>query len=605
MIPDLDRPMPTTKAAARKRLEALRAAQGQVENKLRGAESDLMDIVVDRSVEDVDQLFASAWRERKALAFSFLAMKRHPWPFAYAATHRFVFVSSQHTGGIENPNGPNAFFLSKAALGRAQDGFLALAEMPGRLFAVRWAGGKDPGALFTVDEGPGSFSAQMKGKDPTVTTLGVEVVTLATSMFTSWQEVGEDPRPAAKLPMAVLSLLTIQKLINAGAPVPLPDSHLPLFDAQTSSITETLQRAAREARVFQIPAETVRTVHRSIEKWVYAQRGMSGDEDDQIMGTDGPLIGLPQLVPAGVKEHDVEDGVSHVAFVANLASQVPFPEQLPFNVCWLGWDQPLLLGPIGCAWRGLRQRQQEQYWSLGMFVFNAPGAEGDPSRSFVVEAGIHPHGSDGRGASAEDLWCCTHRGLGRWGAAGALFPWLTSALVAIIEDCRTFVVESGKRSDKDYHRHLQAAQRKVGIPMHAPRPWYSVSLTDTKVIHAFLQRTERPWPVGEGERLKLVRLWSHRWDVGAHDRMYVRRGKLPILPKEREALRNRGYDVWTTDQPDDALILHEMHKRAHPLRHEGEWLAVRLIRIDQYQKGPEDAPYRPAVRHLKAKPVEV
>lgn len=91
--------------------------------------------------------------------------------------------------------------------------------------------------------------------------------------------------------------------------------------------------------------------------------------------------------------------------------------------------------------------------------------------------------------------------------------------------------------------------------------------------------------------------WNHRWDVRSHERVHVRRGEGVLSEKDRQLLTRRGYTVY--EKGDCSLQDTErLLQRSLPLRQEGEWLALRTLKIAAHVKGPEDKPYIPAIRVL-------
>lgn len=93
------------------------------------------------------------------------------------------------------------------------------------------------------------------------------------------------------------------------------------------------------------------------------------------------------------------------------------------------------------------------------------------------------------------------------------------------------------------------------------------------------------------------REYSHRWRVRGHSRLYTERGQLPISEWKLEDLTKRGYVVYS----DGISGITKDHRKALRVRGkklptEGEWLALRLIWIDDQIRGPEDKPLIESVR---------
>jgi hypothetical protein len=145
------------------------------------------------------------------------------------------------------------------------------------------------------------------------------------------------------------------------------------------------------------------------------------------------------------------------------------------------------------------------------------------------------------------------------------------------------------------------------------RDWYSVTLS-AKVV------AERVYPDDDARSPRMRGKLASRHDVRAHDVVYVKRGKLPLSKADAARLRcygstkvnkllvsklseafdasNRRYKVWTDEQPDEETRYYLRARGHSDRRADAEWLAVRVVRKLAHMKGPEGAPYRPAVRVL-------
>jgi hypothetical protein len=98
-------------------------------------------------------------------------------------------------------------------------------------------------------------------------------------------------------------------------------------------------------------------------------------------------------------------------------------------------------------------------------------------------------------------------------------------------------------------------------------------------------------------RSKRKHVLTHRHDRDGHERVYVKRGPLPLSEEECKVLRLRNYVIYTEGQPSDENK-DRLVRRRLPLREEGEWLAIRAGWVRSSVVGDESLPYRPAVRRL-------
>ncbi len=64
---------------------------------------------------------------------------------------------------------------------------------------------------------------------------------------------------------------------------------------------------------------------------------------------------------------------------------------------------------------------------------------------------------------------------------------------------------------------------------------------------------------------------------------------------EEKKLRERGYTIFL-DTPPDLETWQRMAIRSVRPKRPDEWLAIKVSWVNNYQKGPEDAPYVPSIR---------
>lgn len=96
---------------------------------------------------------------------------------------------------------------------------------------------------------------------------------------------------------------------------------------------------------------------------------------------------------------------------------------------------------------------------------------------------------------------------------------------------------------------------------------------------------------------KARKLLAFRYHVRSHDRLYVRRGELPISPEDKVKLQGRGYVV--SEEPSETFELEYAFRRKHiPTQKQHEWIACRIVDIEEHVRGPEDGPLIPPLKTL-------
>jgi hypothetical protein len=95
---------------------------------------------------------------------------------------------------------------------------------------------------------------------------------------------------------------------------------------------------------------------------------------------------------------------------------------------------------------------------------------------------------------------------------------------------------------------------------------------------------------------------GHRFDVRGHERVRIMRGTLPLSVKKEKKLLKRGYRLYTNRDQIKRDDFARMLNRKVPLLRTGDWVAVLVSWVDAYIKGPDDAPYVPAVRQAEKLP---
>lgn len=169
---------------------------------------------------------------------------------------------------------------------------------------------------------------------------------------------------------------------------------------------------------------------------------------------------------------------------------------------------------------------------------------------------------------------------GNWQRSYSLVPWMTQGMNRLLSSYRKFIEEQNYTTTQKYDRGKQAKKLKS---FFMPRPYYVVKLTN-KIIE---EEDRKP---GNAPHYR----FNYRFDVRGHERVKVRRGRLPLDAKLDAKLRKRGYQIFLNQITDE--FIRKLFERHISPKSPDEWVAVLSTWVDAYQKGPENAPYIPAIR---------
>lgn len=125
--------------------------------------------------------------------------------------------------------------------------------------------------------------------------------------------------------------------------------------------------------------------------------------------------------------------------------------------------------------------------------------------------------------------------------------------------------------------------RRVGGPLSIPRDFYTID----GVSSAQAKKAGRTL-------LAMLRRLAYRHDRRAHAAARVRRGPLPLSADLAAKLEKYGYTICIDEVPMDIEGL--LADRGMCTKADDEWLAVKKWRVRNTVVGPEDLPYRPALR---------
>jgi hypothetical protein len=319
----------------------------------------------------------------------------------------------------------------------------------------------------------------------------------------------------------------------------------------------------RQARIFDLSV------------WSYAQAHHMADRY-----TCEVLAGVPwSEYDVGKPPSKEENGKVSEMYLRTANTEWWF-DHLPFETCYLGFGQGAVLSPLSHSIRGDRYNQAEgEGVVLGILI-------SDADRS-VTEICVFVDPESGGAVVAHYPLCVN----GVWENSMTLSRWMLPMLVDLINENRTLIIES-KPSFSD-RRDWKKSGKKMKVRQFFPRPYYTVKLRQ-QVIDDSLRKTTRSFVATE-------RILTYRHDVRGHECAKVQRGVLPLSAKDEKALLKKGYRVYTQRDRITTEDYARLMERSHELLRQGEWIAVKSWWKAPFVRGPEDAPYIPAVRTLGKK----
>jgi hypothetical protein len=286
----------------------------------------------------------------------------------------------------------------------------------------------------------------------------------------------------------------------------------------------------------------------------------------------------PKIPPAQRRK----EGAQLKAAILGACGKAPYPDKFPFPAIFLGYGSGMTL-------------------TEAQFLMRAPGELRDRVKSAILlghiltEDGYASAVIEGYAVSDEGplmgiLWFDTLRdssGGGWVRSEFALEPWILPAFVNIINDHRTFILETPLTPQMrgQFKRKRKEMGLKNNRAAHTPPPYYTLRMK-TKLI----REKVRKGLTSHGT------LAAYRTDVRAHERCRIARGPFPLDPELGAKFRKRGYKVFTTNIPD-ADTIRRLHERGQPYKRADEWLAILTTWIETHMtNNDESLPYIPAVR---------
>lgn len=340
-----------------------------------------------------------------------------------------------------------------------------------------------------------------------------------------------------------------------------------IYLISTRETAEARRRASfiwallRDARVFHLESSTFIDIHNETDIWVTESAGYEW------------------VNPKHHRDIPPEEVDAVAAFVQNEGRKVPFPDKLPFPRMFFGYGPGLAVSASVLRLKApshLRDKIMEGFlvghlvtddgWVFGFY------------RALTLE---------GQGIFIDDL-----RTSSGWvHSSYNLDPWILTQLINIINEHRTFLLETPMQTG--LRRRYKDGRKQMGLKQdhwaYVPPPYYKLSLKSQLIRERVRKNLGHP-------RVPP----AYRTDVRAHERCRVMRGKLPLDPILREKLGQRGYKIFTIN-PLDEETLRRLQQRGHAFKRSDEWLAILTTWIDNhYTNNDPKLPYVPACRHLPA-----
>lgn len=371
----------------------------------------------------------------------------------------------------------------------------------------------------------------------------------------SW--IVSDPRLGARQSQKPQDL-TVESYMRAMASI-YNASKIELGERKRDAII--LWQRFRDARVFHFDSEVYGALHHEADRYT----------TEDLAGLDWQMPGTRQRVPQ-------EEGDHLRKVIYNESKRVPYPEKFPFPSVFIGYGKGIAVKPL-------------------MLSVYAPAS----LRDRIVEATIMGHimTEDGycatvfEGVAQSDegplvniVWFDALRDGGWVRSEFHLEPWILPWLINIINDHRTFILETPMSSG--LRRQFKQDRKSMGLPNNrrcTPPPYYTLRMK-TKLIREKVRKQLGGLPSPR----------SYKTDRRAHERCRVARGYFPLDPELGAKLRKRGYKIFTTQIPD-ADTIRRLHERGMPYKRADEWLAILTTWIEQgYTSNDPNLPYIPAVR---------
>jgi hypothetical protein len=324
--------------------------------------------------------------------------------------------------------------------------------------------------------------------------------------------------------------------------------------------------AMQNARVFHIGPETYIAVHQEADRFTTEMCGLSYEPH-----TEGPKPSVPE-----------KESRLYLKTFMQEAKRQSYPENLPFPAIFLGYGPGARLPDHTMESKSpseLRTRIEELY-ILGHLVT-------DEGYILNCYRGVTRDEND---TESYAIWFdearCPEAGWTRSPGLD-LEPWTVPHLIRILNDYRTFVLET--EMSGEIRRDIKQHKKQLGLDdyKYMPSPYYRLRL-QSKVVQEKVRKQ-----LGQPPRPK-----TYKTDVRGHERCRIRRGPLPIEPKLAGKLQQYGYKLFTTNTLDEETF-QRLSERGLGYKRSDEWLAVKASWIRDHMSSLDPKlPYIPAVRTI-------
>lgn len=371
-------------------------------------------------------------------------------------------------------------------------------------------------------------------------------------------------------------------------------------DEMSQSVARYTAAILRDARVFHLnPASYFAAYHAADVYTTTTLAGLPWREPDiasqmfdpttssnqpllSAIFNDGLMHGTKSLLGRKATGRDVAadnarvaEGRALLAAMTEGQLQEPFPSPLPFPSIYIGFGGDIGLSPFQVATALQESTIDNARPEFGARHLGYTLGDTERHGPVVLE---HMH------TKSDGPLTITRYFNGEWVGLMSLAPWVVNSLVALINENRTIVEENPVTPAMRYEH------ARVKIDRMIPRPFYTLRLKP-QVIDESMRRN-----VTLG---RYTFHYTYRFDVRGHERIRVQRGEGPIDEKARKKLVERDYVIYEPGMPLDEVLMKKLDVRGFRRPTSTEWLAVLTSWINPHQKGPDGAPYVPAVRAVK------
>lgn len=255
--------------------------------------------------------------------------------------------------------------------------------------------------------------------------------------------------------------------------------------------------------------------------------------------------------------------------VINYSNGIQFPDPLPFDSVYIALIRPVQLSDEQCSIFFVPAGIDAWVYALLL------SSNGD---AFILSIGV----DHARESSGVHIIQVAQEGV--WINLLTLSPLVLSWIVRWINEHQTIIEESTKLFS--YRHEFKQQSKKNKLKLSIPAPYYTIYIKDIHIKE----------PFSKLESLRQRAAQQHRSSVRGHWCVRVQRGLLPLDKKlEKQLRKDPNRKVYTTERPD-AETAYFLASRGIAAKKSDEWLAVLVYWRSDYVKGPDGAPYIPAVR---------